>query len=439
MILIKKNAAPRLLMILVVVLLLSGCISLADDITPPPDNVQAEALPTSSQPTLQPTDQPLSTDESESEDNPEDGFVNVFIQDNTEGEFLDSAPVVLLEGYDQFERQFVDELPVSSDGFVQFTSVPFPAGRVYFASIDFGGAVYRSQIFQVEEGQSSLDLEVVIFNTTTDQSGLIIDRVHVLLDFTQPGFIDFVEIYIFSNLGNSTIVPETPGGVSVEFPLPAGAIGIGFEDGNLGQRYLKTEDGFGDTVSIPPGSGIYPVSVFYSLPYEENELDFEQRFDYPVGAVILMLPAGDFIVQGPELEDQGVQAIPSGEVQIYSSQSIAPDDNLEFKISGKPDLEITQVEVPSPASSKINFDPLIIYGAGGVGLALLISGVWLFIRNQKQDQEQLDPEVITDTQEEILDSIIALDDLFENGEINKEAYNQKRKQLKDQLKSLSGD
>ena len=189
-------------------------------------------------------------------------MVNVFIQDQTGGQLLEDDPVVVLEGYDQFERQFLDELPLDGEGFIQFTDVPFPAGRVYFASIDFGGAVYRSQIFLVEEGQVSLDLQVEIFNTTTDQSGLIIDRVHVLVDFTRPDVADFVEIYIFSNLGSSTIVPASPGGISVEFPLPAGAVGIGFEDGNLGQRYLKTEDGFGDTVSIPPGSGIYPVSVY---------------------------------------------------------------------------------------------------------------------------------------------------------------------------------
>ncbi len=315
-----------IIFIMLVSLALTGCISLADDITPPPDNAGAEPLPPTALPTLEPTREVPATVESQSEENSQGGIVNVYILDNTEGLLLEESPDVQLEGYDQFEQVFVESHPISPEGVVQFSGIPFPEGRVYFASILYGGAVYRSQIVLIETEQTSLDLQVEIFNTTTDQAGLIIDRVHVLVDFTQPDIAEIVEIYILSNLGDATIVPEAPGEISVEFPLPAGAVGIGFEDGNLGERYLKTDAGFGDTVSIPPGSGIYPVSVYYSLPYEKNRLDFEQRFNYPVGAVVVMLPAGDVIVQGSTLEDMGVQSIPSGEVQIYSGQAVARDD-----------------------------------------------------------------------------------------------------------------
>ena len=435
-----QNFIPvRFILIVLISLALTGCISLADDITPPPDQASPERLAPTSPPTLEPTREIPATVESQSEDNSQDGIVNVYILDNTEGLLLEESPAVQLEGYDQFEQVFVESLPISPEGFVQFSGVPFPEGRVYFASIIYGGAIYRSQIVLIEPEQTSLDLQVEIFNTTTDQAGLIIDRVHVLIDFTQPDIAEIVEIYILSNLGDATIVPEAPGEISVEFPLPAGAVGIGFEDGNLGERYLKTDGGFGDTVSIPPGSGIYPVSVYYSLPYEKNRLDFEQKFNYPVGAVVIMLPAGDVIVKGSTLEDMGVQSIPSGEVQIYSGQAVARDQVLQFRISGKPALDTPQGEMPISSSPQFDSESLIIYGGGGLGLILLITGVWLFLRNRRQENESPDgSEVSEKSQEELLDSIIALDDLFAMGEIPEKAYHLKRTQLKDEFKSISG-
>ena len=430
----------RFVFVLLVSLVLTGCLSLADDITPPPDNSGAEPLPPTSQPTLEPIQEVPPTIESQPDDNPDSGIVNVYILDHTEGLLMEENPSVQLEGYDQFELVFEESLPISPDGFVQFNGISFPEGRVYFASIIYGGAVYRSQIVFIETEQTSLDLQVEIYNTTTEQAGLIIDRIHVLVDFTQPDVTEIIEIYILSNLGDATIVPEVPGEISVEFPLPAGAIGIGFEDGNLGERYLKTDDGFGDTVSIPPGSGIYQVSVYYSLPYENNRLDFEQKFNYPVGAVVVMLPAGDVNVKGSTLEDMGVQSIPSGEVQIYAGQSIAREEVLQFRLSGKPSLDTPSGEIPSSSSPQLDRDSWIIYGGGGLGLILLIGGFWLFIRNQRQDIETPDgKEDSVHSQEEILDSIIALDDLFANGEIPETAYNRKRKQLKDELKSISGN
>ncbi len=70
---------------------------------------------------------------------------------------------------------------------------------------------------------------------------------------------------------------------------------------------------------------------------------------------------------------------------------------------------------------------------------LLIVGIWLFLRNRGQENVTADGiEVSEKSQDEILDSIIALDDLFAKGEIPEKVYNRKRTQLKDELKSISG-
>jgi len=432
-------SVKRFGLVLLVSLILTGCLSLAEDITPPPDVAQVQIREETS-PTLQPTGDVSSAAGSESEKETVPGFVNVLVLDQTDGLFFEENPVIILEGYDQFEPAFEASLPVPADGKVEFTDIPFPEGRVYFASIPYGGAVYRSQIVMVEGDTAGLDLQIEIFKTTTDQSGLVIDRLHVLMEFNQPGLVDIVEIFIMSNFGDATIVPESAGEISVEFPLPAGAVGISFEDGALGQRYLKTDDGFGDTVSIPPGSGIYPLSVYYSLPYENDEIDFIQQMNYPVGAAVVMLPAGDIVLQGIGLEDHGVQSIPSGEVRVFSTSGLAAEMVLEFNVSGELAVEVpgtVNSPEPAPLPVKANLNDGIIIGAGGLGVILVTGGVLLLVRRRQSGDPGRDKRERVGSPEEIMDSIIALDDLFENGEISEKDYQEKRKDLKDELKLIS--
>ncbi|MCJ7735304.1 MAG: hypothetical protein MUP11_12250 [Anaerolineales bacterium] len=415
--------------VLLMSMLFSGCISLAADVTPPPGNLQPTQIEETVVPTQQPTQEIQPTVESPDAESTEAGVVRVAVLDQTGGMLLENSLDVRLEGFDQFELAFQDSKIISTNDLVQFNEVPFLPGRVFFASIAYGGAVYRSEIIESGEGTTNLDLQVVIYDTTTDDSGLFIDRVHVLLDFLQPEQIDVVEIYIISNLGNETIVAAVPGEASVEFPLPPEAISIEFDDGVLGQRYVKTQAGFGDTVSIPPGSGVYQVLVYYTLPYQRSRLDFEQEMNYPVGAVVVMTPAGGVTVKGSSLEDLGVQSIPSGAVQVYSGTALAGSEILAFRVSGK-----MESEIPQETSQLFSSQPIVLI-MGAVGVLLLVSGIWLFIQNRRKDRRVEEDSHPGESREEILDSLIALEDLYQGGDISGEKYQEKRKQLKNKLQN----
>ncbi len=411
-------------------LLLSGCIALSDDITPPPGNIQPTASPatetpspTSTQTEPQPTQEIVITEL-------EEGEVLIDVIDQTGGSLLEGGLEVILEGYDQFELIYQETQPADVSGQVLFDQVPLDTGRVFFASISYGGAVYRSEIVELSEEINSLYLPVLVNETTTDGSALFIERVHLLMEFIQPDLVNVVEIYIFSNLGDATIVAESPGEPSVEFPLPVEAGSISFDDGSLGQRYLLTEKGFGDTMSIPPGSGVYQVLVYYTMPYNRSKLDFKQEMAYPVGAVVVMTPAGNVSIKNSNLEDLGVQYVTGGAVQVYSGPPILRNQSLDFRLSGKPETAAAQPEPPVTTSQTL----LIVLG--GIGGTLLLGGIVLFIRNRRSSESIEDVHLPEGKQEEILDSIIALEDLFEKGEISAKAYKNKRQELKDQLSNL---
>ncbi len=319
-------------------ILLSGCLSMQVDITPPPEgNIATGIVDTSTINTTTPSQVPSENSPTPTISLDTEGFqddvIVVTVIDQSGGELLDQGLEVQLDGYDQFELVYQDEKALTPKGSLVFDNVPFQADRVFFASISYGGAIYRSDMVQAGEDTTSLQMAIQIYETTTSDENILIDRIHVLAEFPTPNQVQIVEIYIISNLGDSTYVAESPGGVTLSFPLPVGVESISFEDGFLGERYIKTVDGFGDTVSIPPGEGVYQTLVYYTLPFQEKAFEFSQKMSYPARAAVIMAPAGEFILDGENLEDMGVQEIPDGSVQVYSALSIPRGELLQFQMT----------------------------------------------------------------------------------------------------------
>ena len=61
------------------------------------------------------------------------------------------------------------------------------------------------------------------------------------------------------------------------------------------------------------------------------------------------------------------------------------------------------------------------------------------MRRPNQDQAQDDSRSTGQTSEQILDSIIALDDLYQEGEIGEKEYSKKRQELKAKLAALEDE
>ncbi|RLD01594.1 MAG: hypothetical protein DRI46_03495 [Chloroflexi bacterium] len=418
--------------IILISFFISGCSSLQIDVTPPPADTQAEQIPATPRPTRTPAPEVSQSAATLSPDELGSDVIVVTVVDQTGGVLLEQGLEVELAGYEEYELVYEDAEVLTSDARVIFEDAPFSEGRVYFASVSYGGAIYRSEIVELGADTTFLELTIRIYETTTSDESLVIDRVHLLADFPSPDYVQFVEIYIVSNLGDATVVSANPGEATISFPLPADAESVEFEDGALGQRYLQTEDGFGDTVGIPPGSGVYQVLVYYQLPVRRNRLDFSQDMRYPVQAVIAMVPAGEAVLKGSTLEDRGIQAIPDGSVQMYAGAAMERGDSLEFRLS----IESSSNTLPNDGSGFLSQGVLI--GAGVLGAVVFVIGGWLFLRQRRENLELDGDSNTSDAREQIMDSIIALEDLFMNGEIEEKAYLKKRQELRDKLKALAG-
>lgn len=360
--------------------------------------------------------------------------MNITIDNQSEGQTLEGEMQISLEGFDHMKRIYNETLPVEDGDRITFENVPFQTGRLYLASVSYQGAVYRSDIVEVEPEAKTLDLTVEVFGTTTDHDALQIESLHIIVDFPQSNVATFGEVFIISNFGQRTVVAEEEGKGVLNFHLPSGAENVRFESGELGNRFLLTKDGFGDTMSIPPGSGVYQMVVFYDLPYRNHKLQFQQKMPLPVGAVMVMTPASDVRLKGSTIQDMGLQETRNGSIRVYVAEQVDQEEKLNFSLTGDPG----NFPGSSEQTSFVDQQNVII-GLGVFGGVLIAVGVWFYFHSHHNEMSEVSFDADDFDKVEIMDAIIALDNQFEEGEIAEIAYRQRRAELKSRLEVVVRD
>ncbi len=354
---------------------------------------------------------------------------------NSSGGDVPSGLAITLHGFDQMQTAITQTTTLKDDGSYVFENVPMLPGRVFLTTVEFDGSTYGSDIATAEAGTSSLDLPIIVYETTTDTASLSVDRLHLFFEFVDASTMRVIELYIISNTSDKTVIAPVQGDPTITFKLPEGATNLEFQDGQLGGRYVQTDSGFGDTVAIRPGSGSYQVLFAFEMPYNKK-LELAQPVDLPTNAVVILVPAGSVNVKGDNLQDGGVRPVQGVDYQTYNGSALNAGDILRLTVTGSPSGSSSALTV----GSKTN----LVVGVGAFGVVLIVAGVFLFLRNRNNrliDDDQPYTPIPSTTQtaenaETVMDAILALDDLYREGELPEEAYRQRRAELKERLKEL---
>jgi hypothetical protein len=271
---------------------------------------------------------------------------------------------------------------------------------------------------------------------TSDISGLSADRLHVILDFTQPGAVQVAEVVIITNTQNKMVVPIKTGAAVLNYDLPQGAVNLQFQDGALGDRFIQTGKGFGDTQSIPPGSG-YQLVFGYALLYD-RQTAITLTLPVPVQQVVVMLPDNGVSLVSNKLQFAGSRDVQGTSLQLFVGANLAAGSPLQINLAGVPRA--------TPAGITANLNLLV--GLAVFLLALAASLFWYYrrqlqtaalvrrMRKTRWAGQRVDTLPVEETQETLLDAVVALDDLFREGKLAKDPYQARRNELVRTLKEM---
>jgi hypothetical protein len=126
---------------------------------------------------------------------------------------------------------------------------------------------------------------------------------------------------------------------------------------------------------------------------------------------------------------------------MYSGDGLSAGSTLTLSLSGKPKIGGASLTTTGTQTN-------LIVGIGAFGVALIVAGVWLYMRGKRSrsaaevpdaelaGEAELDASTAMQDSDTVMDAIIALDDSYQSGDLPEEAYQQRRLELKARLKEL---
>lgn len=357
---------------------------------------------------------------------PEPGFGSVTgtVENNT-GASLPSTLEVTLRGFDHDVNDpntgpvevLSLEARVNSDGTYLFEKVELPANRIFVAEITREDVTLQSEFAIVEDGAQSVTMPALaLYAITEDTSSLVMDEVQIILEYGTDS-IAVYGLYSFRNPGSEIIsIPQTDTGGIPFIKFPEGAFSTGFEPTQNSENFMPTNDGF----AIPPSENAYQLIAFSTLA-RSDELDFSQSFELPVSSVTFFTPVG-VRIDDSKLTDLGAQTIDNFTYQVYQAPPVEAGGTFDFVVSGE----------PQDAAAAASPNNAMLLAAAGIGIALIAAGLWMYRQDKTLEEEATDDEF--DTAEEVMDAILALDDLHAKKKISEKTYKKKRSELKEILK-----
>ncbi len=361
---------------------------------------------------------------------PQPGFGNVRGSvENKTGSALPSNLVVTLSGFDHDANDpnagpvevFKAEASVNSDGAYSFENIEMPTNRIYVARVELEGVSLQSEFVVAEEGAQLIEIPALtLYGSTEDASGLVMDGVQIIFEYGADS-ISVYNLYSFRNPTNEIIVvPQDASGEIPFIKFPDGAFGFGFEPMQDSESFTSIENGF----AIPPSEKSYGLVAFSSLGLADT-VNFSQEFPLPVDSLNIFTPVG-VEVNDSNLVDLGEQTIQSYTYQIYESDPLAAGATLTFTLSGNPQEEA--------AADSANSNTSLLFGAAALGLAFIGAGLWIYRQDKLKETNEEEHGDEFESAEDVMDAILALDDLHGKKKISEKAYQKRRDKLKETLK-----
>ncbi len=324
-----------------------------------------------------------------------------------------------------------------ADGTFKFEGVPADAGLTYAAMVIYDDGTYVSTESNLENGKTSLDLEVPIYESTNDPAQVKIDQEHVLFSFADDG-IEVKEFYLLSNVGDRTVKNTLLTGDgkngALKFTLPEQAQYVNFEPQEE-NRFVTVAGGFVDTVPFIPGLKSRQIIVNFVVPYPEQN-SFAYQAPYPIDNMNFLFPASAGVTLTGEGLTSGDTLTTSDGSQIlsYTASNLKSGQTLKVAFSGRPKLTSSENNVKTGTTIPAKGVSLpVTIAAGVLGLGLVAGGVWWWRRPRKEEDEVL---IEPSDFQRLLTEIALLDRAAERKEVEPETYQQQRAEMVEHAKML---
>ncbi|MCA9939303.1 MAG: c-type cytochrome [Anaerolineales bacterium] len=358
-----------------------------------------------------------------------DGVITGQVLNGTTGNAAGDLPA-LLRAFNpaDFTIGLVLTSTVNTDGSFQFDITQAPSDWVYMASVAYNDISFSSDIGRLGADEPSAALPITIYDPTTDASVISIDQLHIIMNVTATQ-LEVNELYTFSNNANQVYVGDSGdvNGGTVLIPLPPDAQNPAFQRGfgSLdsfvpANELFPTDAGWRDTLPLRPGPNSMNLLVRYTLPYDSG-MTVAHSVPYDTTIPTIILPDSGVTLVG-DWQSSGPQDFQGQTFVQYTGAPVNAGGSLSITLEGKPRS--------GGGAVAINSTTQILIGAGAL---VLVAGIAIIATQRARRNAPIEEPA---DREELLATLVALDDAYANGKISAADYQQERQQVKEELMAI---
>ncbi len=359
------------------------------------------------------------------------GVITGTVTNETTGEPLPGLTVEL--GVFDTTAMLGQQTAVSdANGVYSFAELDTDPGLAYVVRTDYpAGVPYNTDFVSFGEGETSKELSLAVYETTTEAAGLRTDRVHYIVEF-ESGQALVAELLLFSLDGNRTYTGDGTAVLRVSLPAGAQSVEIDGDDGS--GRFELTAEGFVDKLPLRPGANVRQLLFRYSLPYTGGQFDLTHTLAYPAANVNALISDVGQQVSSPQLASQGVRSTENGGYHNLLGQNLAAGQQILIRMTNLPTAGGVSAATTT-GTSGLNpwlLAALIGLAAGGAVALILLP----IVRGRAAGAGAAAITAAGATRADLVDALARLDIAYESGELNETAYRDQRLRLKAQLSDL---
>jgi len=232
-----------------------------------------------------------------------------------------------------------------TEGKAIFENVPEGQDVVAVARAKHRDMMFSGQPLTLSSAQDEHIASVQVFDVSKDKSQLSVETHHLIIK-ANPRSLEITEYMQLQNSSDFAISSnerdDQDRTIVLDIKLPMGfrnfkSLGY-FED----QALVVTEEGFYDTMAVPPGE--QNITFSYTLDVTSETMDVVKTISLPTSNFVLFAELGGATIHG--LGQAGEQAMrSSGEaMQYYERGSLAPGEEVT--------LQLTNLDVGPSGSAK---------------------------------------------------------------------------------------
>jgi hypothetical protein len=233
--------------------------------------------------------------------------------------------------------------------------------------------------------------------------------------------------------------------------LPEGAVGLAFSDEDPAGRYIEAEGGVWDTEPVTPGQDTSLVFLSYHLMVTGETIEVVRTFAYPVDAFNILVTQPGLSLQSEQLADEGMQSFQGKDYAFYVAEDLAVGEELVLKLTvdqtatagpsmpGASDPSVPAATVPADKGQQ---GLLRILGFLLAGLAVAAAVVYSRVTKRPRAEAPADvasrpgmPEGLSPEQQRLIEELADLEDAREEGRVGESAYEQRRAEIHEALRS----